>query len=270
MLRFEADENSLTTGDERTAIYLKDAYVKWNFAKKTDLYIGLQSTFAYEESEKIWGHRFIEKTIMDYRGVIASRDLGVSIRGKITDNGSLFYNLMFANNSSLKPEKDKYKRMYANFGFRPTDAICITAYCDYSFKEKQAGKVKDEIVSGLFIGLKKEKVAAGIDSYYKITKNAYLVNNNLNDMATFGTSVFGSYKFANKWGAFARIDFWDNNIDADVTGDARDFATAGITWSPINGFTLSPNMEVETYEKTNIRTPKPSIWTRLTFQWCLK
>jgi hypothetical protein len=268
LIRIEADENSLTTGDEKTAIYLKDAFVKWSFTKKTDLYIGLQSTFSFEESEKTWGHRFIEKTIMDLRGAVSSRDFGVSIRGKINDKGSLFYNFMYANNSSLRPEKDKYKRLYANIGIRPIDAFCITAYGDYNFKEKINGIIKNELIGGLFFGLKKDKFSAGIESFLKITQNSFITSQDTADLYTPGLSVFGTYKFAKKWGSFARVDIWDNNID--VTRDARNYATAGITWAPINGFILSPNFQIETYERTITRTLNPSIWARLTFQWILK
>jgi len=267
-IHLESDENSLTAGDEKTAVYVKDADIKWVFTKKTDLYIGLQPTFSFEESEKTWGHRFIEKTIMDLRGAVSSRDFGISVRGKITDNNRLFYNFMFGNNSSLKPEKDKYKRLYANFGIRPFDAICITVYGDYNFKEKINGLHKNELIGGLFLGLIKDKFSAGIESFVKMAQNSFITNKDTSDLYSPGLSVFGTYKFAKKWGSFARVDIWDYNMDA--TRDARNYATAGITWSPVNGFILSPNFQIETYERTINRAVNPSVWGRLTFQWLLK
>jgi hypothetical protein len=267
MVKLETEETSVTS-DGKMDFFLKDASIKWSFIKNHDLIIGLQSTFTFEESEKNWGHRYIERTIMDIRGIASSRDLGISLRGKITDNGSLFYNIMVANNSALKTETDKYKRFYANIGYRPIEALCITLYGDYSAKERIDGKSKNEMVSGLFMGYKKEKVSIGIEGFYKISQNGDYSSNELHDLYTSGSSIFGSYKFAKKWGSFARFDLWDNNIT--ISGDARNFATAGITWSPINGFTLSPNLEVETYEKNATRTPAPSIWARLTFHWQIK
>ncbi|MBI5219820.1 MAG: hypothetical protein HY958_12910 [Bacteroidia bacterium] len=278
LIRIEADE-SAATNEGKNLVFLKDARLKWNAFKNHDVLIGLQSTFSFEVSEQVWGHRHIEKTIMDLRKAVCTRDFGISLRGKVFDKGKVYYNVMVANNSFVGPETDKYKRGYLNIGYKPTDSSDVVAYADYNRKMKtfvgSKEYLKDEIVAGLFAGVKKSLFAAGCESYYKYAMNGDIYPNadNINDTAglsSVGVSVFGSLRINKIFGVVARYDFVDYNIRQNAVWDYRHYIIAGLTWNPVKEISISPNLIVEMYEKTATRKIDPSVWPRLTFSWMLK
>jgi hypothetical protein len=265
----ESDGTSVFS-DGRAGIYLKDAYIRWEFCELTSVWLGLQPTFSFETSEKYWGFRCIERTIMDQRGFAASRDFGISVRGKFSERGNLYYNLLAANNNYLKPETDRFKRVYANIGYKPAEFADIIVYSDYGFRAKEKDKTKDEILSGLFTGIKKEKYSAGLELIYHYGKNAWKPDTIEMDKSSFASSLFGSYSFTKKISVFVRYDFYNDNIDEDADGDIRHFAIAGFSWSPAENIMFSPNVMTEFYEKSGSYSPAPSVWPRITFFWQLK
>ncbi len=87
--RLEADSKS-NTSNSRIGVFVKDAFLKWkNIFDGSDLIIGIQPTVSFEVAEKYWGYRSLEKTIQDLRGFVASRDFGIALRGKLTENGKM-------------------------------------------------------------------------------------------------------------------------------------------------------------------------------------
>jgi hypothetical protein len=268
MIRIEADEVSLAS-DGKTSFYLKDAYIKWGIIRNSYLYIGLQPTFAYDVNERMLGLRYIEKPLLDLRGVVSSRDLGVSLRGTFLDGGKLNYNIMFANNSSTKPAVNKDKRIYGNLDYKPTSDIDLVIYGDYLFKPYVNGVSHNEYLAGFFAGIKKEKLAAGVEGFYKMVHNGYKTSaGNPDHMPGLMASAFVNGKFSSIFGYLARFDYYDPNTK--IKGDRRNFLIAGLTYYPIPAVILSPNLMLETYEKTTKYSPVPSIWARLTFQWIFK
>ena len=50
---------------------VKDAWLKWkNIFSGSDLIFGISPTPAFDVSEGAWGHRYLEKTIMDLDGIV--------------------------------------------------------------------------------------------------------------------------------------------------------------------------------------------------------
>jgi len=85
----------------------------------SNLTFGTQLTPGFAISEANWGYRFLEKTIMDQKGLVGAVDLGISLRGKLTSDGTFNYWLMIGNNSAsgTVPENNKYKRYYADIQY---------------------------------------------------------------------------------------------------------------------------------------------------------
>jgi hypothetical protein len=269
LVRFEADEAGLTA-DGENGLTLKDAFLKWNVFKGSDLFIGLQSTFSFETSERIWGHRFLEKTILDFRGIVSSRDLGLSLRGRFDAKGKFIYGLMVANNSSAKPESDRFKRVYATLGFKPIEGLELAVFADRNFKEKAARLGKDELTTGIFAGFKKEKFAFGIESFVRQSDHGFVKEEASKTLNTFGVSVFGSVNFTNKFGCVGRYDYFDPNTDSKVENDSRNVVIAGLTYKPIPVITISPNIEMETYQDLGDREIDPTLLARITVFWNIK
>lgn len=121
--RLEADQ-AANTSDGKIGVFVKDAYLTWkNIFKGSDLTFGIQPPPAFEVSESFWGNRFLEKTIMDVRGIVPSRDIAVSLKGKFDQEGVLKYWAMIGNGSGNRPELDKYKRFYAHIQYTPIKTI---------------------------------------------------------------------------------------------------------------------------------------------------
>jgi len=128
---------SRVSGSSLSQLYVKDAYVKWkNIFAGSDLIFGVQPTTAYDISEGVWAYRSLEKTIMDLRGIISSRDLGLALRGKFDDGGMFQYWFMVANNSAQDDAVNRYKRVSLNLQVKPVKNVIVTLDGDYRSQDK--------------------------------------------------------------------------------------------------------------------------------------
>ncbi len=142
--RLEADGRALTDNG-RIGVFVKDAWVRWKeILPGQDIIFGIQPTPAYEISEAYYGYRSLEKTIMDLRGVVTSRDFGLALRGNIT--GDLNYWFLFGNYSGNNTERDKYKRLYGQLSFKPVKNMITTFYGDLEFRPEIKDPASDNMV----------------------------------------------------------------------------------------------------------------------------
>ena len=268
-IKIETNDNALSA-DNTMSFFLKDAYLKYKINAFTEFCLGIQPTFSFETSEQYWGLRYVEKTILDLRSIEPARDFGISVRGKFSAGSPFSYIVMAGDNSYVRPETDKYKKLYGKLGYSPFNGLDFCYYSDYAFLAEKNGKPSNELVQAVFAGYKNEKISVGLETFLKTTGNGYMTPDsmftNLNGM---GISVFGSVNISKKIACFARYDFYDPNINAGSTNDRRYFATAGLSWTPVANINFSPNLEMETYESAKY-SPSPSVWARLNFQWNLK
>src|ERR1035437_10495142 len=72
-------ENDQTTKNQ---MYIKDANIGYNIYIANFIF-GLQKNELFTPVEKVYDHRFVDKTIMDYRNIQQQRDIGLSIAGSI-------------------------------------------------------------------------------------------------------------------------------------------------------------------------------------------
>jgi hypothetical protein len=280
-IRLESDEANFTASSSdkssKFGVYIKDAWVKWNFSANHELIVGIQPTNAFEVAEAVWGNRFLEKTILDLRGYVGSRDMAISLKGKLDSTGIFKYWLMYGNNSASKPESDKYKRFYANVEITPVKNLSITAYADYQTKadiknkyESNAEINNDVLTAAFFVGYKvKNKYSAGVEAIYSSISNGYenKTDSVFVDKSGMGLSVFGSVNLAPKLAAFGRFDYFEPNSDSNVSGDKRNWYIAGLNYKPTEKIILSPNVIWETYEKVGAVDIKSSITPRISFSW---
>ena len=124
---------SSISNSSNIGVFIKDAWLKWkNIFKGSDLVVGMSPTPAFDASEGAWGYRSLEKTTMDYFGIVSSRDIGIDLKGKLDDSGVAKYWLKIGDGSGNKPETDKYKRYYAQVQFNPSSNFLFTIYGDYA------------------------------------------------------------------------------------------------------------------------------------------
>jgi hypothetical protein len=270
--RLEADQ-AANASNGKIGTFVKDAYLKWkNIFSGSDLIFGIQPPPAYEVSEAAWGYRSLEKTIMDLRGIVASRDQGISLHGKITNDGMFNYWLMLANNSGNSPETDKYKRYYAHVQLKPTTNLQATLYVDYkdvanilnSYTKSYVNN--SAVTTALFLGYSEPfSYNIGVEAFLQSTSNALkdTVAKSYSSKSTIGFSVFGSFNIIPELAVVARYDNFNPSTDdkgkdpvavtANVANGnlSRNYIIAGLSWKVDKNVSIIPNILYETYE-----TPK--------------
>lgn len=274
--RLEADQSANTTNG-KIGVAVKDAYLNWkNIFNGSDVIIGLQPPPSFAISETIWGYRSLEKTILDLRGIVSSRDLGISLVGKFDSPGNLNYWVMVGNNSGNSPEIDKYKRFYGHLYFKPLMNFYVTVYGDLkirpALKFNSAVLNNNDITTALFAGYKdKDKFSIGLESFLQMRENGYgeqtasgIIYKTRNAL---GISAFGSYNFSAAAGAVIRFDHFDPNIDSDFKGDARNFYIFSLVYKPDVSVSFMPNLLIETYESLNGNDFNTSVTGRITFYY---
>jgi hypothetical protein len=278
--RLEADQIQETVDGTKSpvaaskiSVFVKDAYLKWkNIFSGSDIIFGMQPTPAYEISEAAWGYRSLEKTIMDLRGIVSSRDLGISLKGKITDDGMVNYWFMLANNSGNSPETDKYKRYYVHLQLKPMTNFQATLYADYKDVANVTAGNNGTWTSALFVGY-------SVPFMYNINAEVYMTSQahaftptggTLGSKKGVGFSVFGSYSLIPELAAVVRYDYFDPNTNSAVNakGDLRNYVIAGLSWKVDKNVSIMPNLLYETYEaQPNHGEPDPSVTARLTLYY---
>ena len=286
--RLEADQaatpGGAVTGDElvggKVSTFVKDAYLTWkNVFSGSNLTFGLQPTAAFDISETAYGYRFIEKTIMDLRGIVPSRDLGISLKGKLMSDGMANYWVMIANNSGNAPESDKYKRYSANIQVKPFTNFQATAYVDLKdaadITVAGSAKSNSTMVEALFLNYSMPFMYNfGVEAFMSSQSNAFLATGATTpkSLSALGYSVWGSYNLMADLAVFLRYDGYDPNTNSDTKakGDSRNLILAGLSWKADKNVSISPNIYYEAYEKpaaAGSASIDPSLSARLTFYY---
>lgn len=278
--RLEADQVSLTS-DLKTTVFVKDAYLRWkNAFSMSDFWFGVQPTPAYDISEAAWAYRSLEKTIMDLRGVVPSRDFGVTLRGKLDGAGKYNYWVMVGNNSGNRPELDKFKRVYFNFWWKPTAKFQATGYYDY----RGAAEIPDPNDPARTIGnaagtyavfanyANPDKYSLGFEAFWQRVDNGTKVGTGapfvLRPRNGEGYSAWAWYNFNTRFSVVGRYDYFDPNKDKAAEGDARGLWIASFVIKPLKNVMIMPNLIAETYQDSpSGKSYKSSIVPRLTFYW---
>ena len=289
--RLEADQSALTTGvkssngdgtfDGKISVFVKDAYLKWkNVFEGTDMIFGIQPTTAYDISEAAWGYRSLEKTIMDLRGIIPSRDFGIALRGKLTSDGIVNYWAMLANGDGNRPAATKFKRYSLTLQVKPDNHWLATLAGDYRAQPgindplsttNPKATVSNNILTGaVFVGYKEtDRYAFGIEGFLNSAMNAYTASNgSLTALKKIGVSVWGSVNLQSTLAVVGRYDYFDPNTDGNSASDARNYIIGGVSWKPDNNVSIIPNVQLEMYETPpGGKAPDASVTGRVTFYY---
>jgi hypothetical protein len=277
-LRLEADQAALSSNG-RISVFVKDAYLTWKKAfGENDVTIGIQPTPAFEISETAWAYRSLEKTIMDLRGIVSSRDIAASLRGKIGSSGKFNYWVMAGNGSGNNPETDKFKRAYFNLHWKPNDKFQATLYQDYRAlpdipdPNDPASEISNSsYTTAWFVGYgKKDVYGLGYEGFRTQQQNGNRFGDEIpfgvEDRKLNGHSFWGWYNFNPRFGLVGRYDYYEPNSDVD--GDKRNLFIASLVVKPHKNIYIMPNLYAESYEDLADGTSiDKSITPRITFYW---
>ncbi len=271
--RLETDQIGSGGGKDEFGVMVKDAWLKWsNIFEGSDLVFGISPTPAFDVSEGAWGHRYLEKTIMDLNHIVSSRDMGIDLKGKFDRSGSVKYWVKLGNNSGNKPEANKYKRYYGMLEFNPSSNLIITVYGDYASAPQvldafdQTMKSNSSYVLAGFLNYRqKGSFSVGVEGYSRTMQNAYTPNpatTALENLSGFGISVWAYVNFTETIQLVGRFDTVDPNTNQD--NDRKSLILAGLQFNPIKNVSVTPNVEVFSYQASGVDS---DVTPRVTFFW---
>jgi hypothetical protein len=251
--------NTLSDNATRT-VFLKAANVRWkNALKRTDVIFGLQATPAFPMiSEKIWGYRSIEKTVLDMRKGAGSADLGIGINSKLDEKGNYGFNLLVANGSGTKIETDIFKKFYGEFYAKFLDQhLVFDVYGDYERTglAPHFHRFRSTYKVGAFYTT--DGFTVGAEAYETIQHNYVIWMDSLNatpdtsDSKVMGVSAFvRGTVIKGKLSFFARYDIYTPDLNYNTNeiytaGEApvsENFITAGFDYTPVSNVHIMPNV----------------------------
>jgi hypothetical protein len=278
-LRLEMNSNGKLAGGNLTP-YVKDAYLRWTYFGRQQVYLGIWGTATFNFIENVWGLRHIEKTPVDLYRLDGSRDFGLSFEGPVLVPG-LVYTAQYGNNSGNGSETDKYKayRFAARYDINP--GIVLEGF--YGAYEK--ARQQDETILQGFGGYRSKVFRAGLQYTRKEANSGTAAPDKETDLV----SAFGVFDIvprkATVFGRWDRVD--GNNVLASETGvagvdgidylpiDPRfdfNFVLAGLEYYIHPSFRVSPNFEWVNYGDGPSNAAGPieiddDMVLRLTFYW---
>jgi hypothetical protein len=257
--RLEVDSNELTSGG-KLGVFVKAAYLQIkDVVPRGSFTFGMSNTPTFENSEEFWGYRSVEKTIVDFRGLSSSSDLGVQLKGFADGNHKIGYNAMIGDGTGQRPENNRYKRGYFALPLRLMEDLRIEPYVDY---EARPGET-DRALYKIFTGYELKRGAIGLEAFQAVNHVAGGRN-----LKPTGISVFGRTAFTEKVRGFVRFDRFQPNTLAANRLDT-DLYIAGLDFEPYKDVRIQPNIEMTDYNPrgTQVAPPHHDLQARLTFYW---
>lgn len=288
-----AYEGTTLSDNTTRTVFVKSANLRWkNIWKNTDMIFGMQATPAWSlTTEKIWGYRSIEKTILDMRRGAGSADLGIGIQGKFDDKGNYGYNFLVANGSGARIEADIFKKFYGNvYAKFLNQKLIIDVFADFERTNMQPRfhKYKNTYKLGIFYTT--DAITVGVEAYATTQHNYVIWGDSATAIPDTGDSrVMGVSGYVrgriikDKLFFYARYDMYnpDMNFDADksyFSGSApvtESFITAGVDFTPHKNVHIMPNIWYNGYaSRAKNATPAAKsdfdLVPRLTFWYNFK
>ncbi len=270
--------------------FVKHAFLEWsNLVPKHKVYIGIQETNAFKNSEDLWGYRSVEKTIMDLNSISSSADMGIGLKGDLSSNVHHWLTILNGTGYNAS-EVDKFKKVGYALWFTPVKGLIIEGYADYE-PQKPGDSQTAEAPSGskdyqaskgyytmkAFVGYKMSTLALGAEYFTRTNKESGISNPAISDgnivefdnadVTKTGYSIFGSWITpVPKLKAFARYDYYDANSDDNVytkfssgklTGGVDNEVTlliAGLDYIPRANVHFIPNIMMKSFSNSDLKS----------------
>lgn len=281
------------TYDGKYDIILKYAHFDWKpaFAKGYwTMRVGLQPTMYIDYMNKLWGRRYLEKTIGDKKKFLTSSDLGFSTVlgfGPKSDYG--FVNLAILNGTSYTgvTEENSAKDLNLVALVKPFKNVPIlsksvlmsqfyTGTQNHSLDDistiDSSGSPWDTTVTTVSSSDWKRQIVSvgGLFAFKKTFDLGFDLNfttvgkgHDHDAVNKRGLSFFGSFylydiahnaPFWKSINFFGRIDSY--NPDTDVSGNGQNSFYVGVETVPYKGLHFSLNFRTTSYEDENVKSDK--------------
>lgn len=271
-VRITVDLRSIT-GYNGYAIVVKYGYVNWQpkFTGNASFRFGLQQTQYLDVMSKIWGRRYLEKTITDLSGMMTTADLGASSTIKFGKSGTTAINLAIFNGTSFSNVRDlnKQKDLNAVLTLKPAagssdfkNSMILGQFYygtqNIAFAGAQdPGDYRNSVFSIGGILDYASKFSVGLDANWKTIGQG--VGNSDVDMSAI--SVFATYflgqhtadgSFLDNCNLFGRMDFNDPN--GSVPDNGTTYAILGLEYVTSANIKTSLNVRTISYEAPGVST----------------
>ena len=277
--RFRLEASGTNAVGSKPAPFVKDLWVDWNYAGDHSARLGVMPPPAFQLSERVWGYRSLEKTILDLQGVNSSRDFGIRFDGPVPiGNGLVRYAAMLANgNGNWNNTDDKYKKGYARISIHPSEKLVFSAGADYEryLHQNSTGGLEllrsppyREARASVFGGYEGDAARFGVEAFLhtlKVQWSRYTPAPPVFDDGPFeedgseyrnryesstrlsGISVFGSFKINPLVEFVGRLDLTKDDGDfgpSDFSDRVLNetFVLAGVAFSPGKHVRIIPNL----------------------------
>ncbi len=237
-LTLEGNDGQLIGGSKR-GVNIKIAQLKWkNIFPGSNLVVGAQSTPTWSLfTEKIWGYRSVEKTIMDYRKLGTSNDLGVSLQGKFNKSKTIGYNFMIGNGTAQKPEYNSFKKFSGSINAQLFDKkLLFEIYADY---EENTDSRSITSFKG-YLGYQTDNILIGLEGFQQIQSN---YKSTTEDYNIGGISAYITASIIkNRLKTYIRADYYDPDYKDLDFGYNEIFALFGFDYTPYKNVHFMPNL----------------------------
>lgn len=241
-VRYEANDAGFGREDKMRP-FVKHGYLRYRVNGRA-VNMGLFGTPTWNVSERIWGYRSIEKTIMDMRKIGSSADIGVGFKGRLDGSGRVNVQLMLGNGSGQRPEADNGKKLYTLLHVKPTDAIEATVYLDWEGKPEG----RDRVTFAGMLGMSGGDFRGGIEAFVRNNRNGSGGGN----VRIRGVSVFGAANVRPRVDVFARLDYYDP--DKSRGQDEETMVIGGVDIAPAGNIHIMPNVMATIYASADADT----------------
>ncbi|MBN2522566.1 MAG: hypothetical protein JXB24_04795 [Bacteroidales bacterium] len=243
-------------------VFLKTAQLDWNATEPVKLSFGLMGLKQFDTQEKLWGYRYIFKSLQDEYKFGSSADLGVNAEVSIIQN--LTANLFILNGEGYKHIQDDMGRIKAggNLIYTPVKGLILKGYYDiYDGKVEVNDSVSKDTCSihtlSFFAGYKAAKFRIGAE--YNILLNGTKYAKQAADHDITGIAIYGTYVINKKFEVFGQWMLYKSNKseDSDETwnyDEDGNLFLAGIQYAPVKGVKVAANYRAFLYDNPDINT----------------
>jgi len=235
-VRLEANDAGFGKSDKMEP-FVKHAYMRYRKRGRA-VYAGLCSTPTWSVSEKAWGYRSIEKTVMDLRKIGSSADLGVAFDVRLGETDRASARVMLGNGNGQKPEGDNGKKIYALLHVKPAGALSVTVGADWEDKPDDMNRT----TLAAFVGTAGKAFHGGVEGFVRVYRNQHAGE----DVQVRGVSAFGAMKASARAKVFGRLDYFDPSSKAAEDGEY--LAIAGLDLMPIPDIHVMPNVVATAFQ----------------------
>jgi hypothetical protein len=206
------DVGNNDAGSAYTA-FLKVAALTWKANDQLTVNFGQVSTKNFKFMEKVWGHRYVYKMMLDKQKWASSADVGFTADYKL--NNKMSFDLSILNGEGYKKEQSADGLFRGGLGltFKATDNISLRAYRDVVPRNTYGAEDEDQHTTTAAMSYKRDGFVLGAE--YSIQENA----NNVLDQNRTGMSLYGIYNLTDDLSFFGRYDEMASEDDWNISKD---------------------------------------------------